>query len=180
MLRRATDELRRSQISCDLTLLINQRFMQTSQPKQYLASLKSTAFIPAYVLSPRSRGRRAGPVHPGFHPARWHHHPARCRRWRPFGRGPPVRRSAALADDQTLVHLNHFSHHHYFVVLADKPTAAQVAEQLRRAGNTIHAQLKAEKIAEVFIENHSAMPTCRPAAGRRPGPDRLPVRKLQN
>src|SRR6476469_4008885 len=60
---------------------------------------------------------------------------------------------AALADDQKLVHLNHFSHHHFFVVLADKPTAAQVAEQLRRAGHTLHGQLKAEKIAEVFIEN---------------------------
>jgi leucyl aminopeptidase len=63
--------------------------------------------------------------------------------------------SAALADDQKLVHLNHFSHHHFFVVLADKPTAAQIAEQLRRAGHTLHGQLKAEKIAEVFIENHS-------------------------
>jgi len=62
---------------------------------------------------------------------------------------------AALADDQKLVHLNHFSHHHYFAVLADKPTAAQVAEQLRRAGNTLHGLLKAEKTAEVFIENHS-------------------------
>ncbi|MGY3087398.1 leucyl aminopeptidase [Hymenobacter sp. UYAg731] len=63
--------------------------------------------------------------------------------------------SAALADDQKLVHLNHFSHHHYFVVLADKPTAAQVAEQLRRAGHTLNGLLKAEKVAEVFIENHS-------------------------
>ena len=66
--------------------------------------------------------------------------------------------SAALADDQKLVHLNHFSHHHYFVVLADKPTTAQVAEQLRRAGHTLHGQLKAEKVAEAFIENHSATP----------------------
>ena len=64
----------------------------------------------------------------------------------------------ALANDQKLVHLNHFSHHHYFVVLADKPTPAQVAEQLRRTGHTLHAQLKAEKVAEVFIENHSATP----------------------
>ncbi|MCI1185800.1 leucyl aminopeptidase [Hymenobacter sp. DH14] len=62
---------------------------------------------------------------------------------------------AALADDQKLVHLNHFSHHHYFVVLADKPTTVQIAEQLRRAGHTLHAQFKAEKVAEVFIENHS-------------------------
>ena len=64
----------------------------------------------------------------------------------------------ALANDQKLVHLNHFSHHHYFVVLADKPAPAQVAEQLRRAGHTLHAQLKTEKVAEVFIENHSATP----------------------
>lgn len=63
--------------------------------------------------------------------------------------------NAALADAQKLVHLNHFSHHHFFVVLADKPTPAQVAELLRRAGYTLHGQLKAEKIAEVFIENHS-------------------------
>ena len=66
--------------------------------------------------------------------------------------------SAALADDQKLVHLNHFSHHHYFVVLADKPTPAQVAEQLRRAGNTLHGLLKAEKTADVFIQNHSETP----------------------
>ena len=66
--------------------------------------------------------------------------------------------SAALADDQKLVHLNHFSHHHYFVVLADKPTPAQVAEQLRRTGNILHGLLKAEKTADVFIQNHSETP----------------------
>lgn len=65
---------------------------------------------------------------------------------------------AALADDQKLVHLNHFSHHHYFVVLADKPTPGQVAEQLRRAGHTLHGQLKTEKTTEVFIQNESATP----------------------
>ena len=64
---------------------------------------------------------------------------------------------AALANNQKLVHLNHFSHHHYFVVMADKPTAAQVAEQLRRAGHTLHGLLKAEKVVEVFIENLSAI-----------------------
>ncbi|GAA3960701.1 leucyl aminopeptidase [Hymenobacter antarcticus] len=63
--------------------------------------------------------------------------------------------AAALADDQKLVHLNHFSHHHFFVVLADKPTPAQVAEQLRRAGHTLHGLLKAQKVAEVFIVNQS-------------------------
>ncbi|MBF9220604.1 leucyl aminopeptidase family protein [Hymenobacter ruricola] len=63
--------------------------------------------------------------------------------------------SASLADDQKLVHLNHFSHHHYFVVLAQKPTPGQVAEALRRSGHTLHGQLKAEKVAEVFIHNLS-------------------------
>ncbi len=63
--------------------------------------------------------------------------------------------SDALADDQKLVHLNHFSHHHFFVVLAKKPTPEQVAEALRRCGNTLHGQLKKEKVAEVFIHNLS-------------------------
>ena len=63
--------------------------------------------------------------------------------------------AAALAEDQKLVHVNHFSHHHYFVVLADKPTPAQVAEQLRRAGHTLHGLLKAEKVAAVYIQNLS-------------------------
>ncbi len=61
----------------------------------------------------------------------------------------------ALADDQKLVHLNHFSHQHYFVVLADKPTPGQVAEQLRRAGHILVGLLKADKVAEVFILNLS-------------------------
>jgi leucyl aminopeptidase len=63
--------------------------------------------------------------------------------------------SAALADDQKLIHLNHYSHHHYFVVLADKPTPGQTAEALRRSGHTLHGQLKAEKVAEVFVHNLS-------------------------
>ena len=63
--------------------------------------------------------------------------------------------ATALADDQKLVHLNHFSHHHYFVVLADKPTTGQVAEALRRNAHTLHGLLKAEKVAEVFIHNLS-------------------------
>ena len=61
--------------------------------------------------------------------------------------------AAALANDQKLVHLNHFSHHHYFVVLADKPTADQVAEKLRRSGHTLHGLLKTEKVAEIYIHN---------------------------
>ena len=66
--------------------------------------------------------------------------------------------ATALADDQQLVHLNHFSHHHYFVVLASKPTPEQVAEALRRSGNALHAQLKKEKVTEVFIHNLSETP----------------------
>jgi len=63
--------------------------------------------------------------------------------------------ATALADDQKLIHLNHFSHHHYFVVLADKPTPGQVAEALRRSGYTLHGQLKKEKVAELFVHNLS-------------------------
>ncbi|WP_052732264.1 leucyl aminopeptidase family protein [Hymenobacter terrenus] len=64
--------------------------------------------------------------------------------------------ATALADDQKLVHLNHFSHHHYFVVLADKPTPEQVAEALRRSGHALHGELKREKVAEVFLHNLSS------------------------
>ena len=64
----------------------------------------------------------------------------------------------ALTNDHKLVHLNHFSHHHYFVVLADKPTAAQVAEALRRSGCTLHGQLKTEKVADVFVHNLTETP----------------------
>ena len=78
--------------------------------------------------------------------------------------------AAALVDDQKLVHLNHFSHHHYFVVLADKPTAAQVAEALRRSGHTLHGLLKAEKIAEVFIHNLTDTPTAAERVEEAAGP----------
>jgi len=61
----------------------------------------------------------------------------------------------ALADDQQLVQLNHFSHHHFFVALASKPTPERVAEALRRSGHSLHAKLKSEKVAEVFIHNLS-------------------------
>ena len=70
--------------------------------------------------------------------------------------------AAALADDQKLIHLNHFSHHHFFVVLADKPTPEQVAEALRRSGHTLHGQLKKEKLAELFIHNLSDTPDAAP------------------
>ncbi|GAA4363321.1 hypothetical protein GCM10023185_31950 [Hymenobacter saemangeumensis] len=61
----------------------------------------------------------------------------------------------ALADEQKLIHLNHFSHHHYYVVLTNKPTPERVAEALRRSGHSLHAQLKAEKVAELYIHNLS-------------------------
>ena len=66
--------------------------------------------------------------------------------------------ATALGDDQKLVHLNHFSHHHYFVVLADKPTPAQVAETLRRSGHTLLGLLKTDKVSEVYIQNLSKTP----------------------
>ena len=59
----------------------------------------------------------------------------------------------ALAHNQPLVHFNHFSHHHYYVVLAGKPTADQVLEALRRSGHQLHGLLKADAVAEVYIEN---------------------------
>ena len=65
---------------------------------------------------------------------------------------------AALANDQSLVHLNHFSHHHYYVVLAEKPTADQVLEALRRSGHKLHSLLKADEVAEVFIQNLTDQP----------------------
>lgn len=64
----------------------------------------------------------------------------------------------ALAADQKLVQLNHFSHQHYFVVLADKPTPDQIAEALRRSGHTLHGLLKTEKTAEIFLSNLSTTP----------------------
>ena len=66
--------------------------------------------------------------------------------------------AAALSDEQPLVHLNHFSHHHYFVVLANKPAPAQVAEALRRSGHTLHSLLKQQKVAAVFVHNLSGTP----------------------
>jgi leucyl aminopeptidase len=66
--------------------------------------------------------------------------------------------ATALADEQPLVHLNHFSHHHYFVVLADKPTPEQVAEALRRSGHSLHGLLKKEKVTEIFVHNLSSTP----------------------
>jgi leucyl aminopeptidase len=64
----------------------------------------------------------------------------------------------ALTDDQKLIQLNHFSHQHYFVVLADKPTPERIAEVLRRSGHQLHGLLKTEKVAEVFLHNLTQLP----------------------
>ena len=66
--------------------------------------------------------------------------------------------AAALADDQKLIHLNHFTHHHFYVVAADKPTPEQGAEALRRSGHALHGLLKKERVAEVFVHDRSGTP----------------------
>ncbi|RZK29461.1 MAG: peptidase M17, partial [Hymenobacter sp.] len=64
----------------------------------------------------------------------------------------------ALADKQTFVALNHFSHQHYYVVLEAKRTDDLQFEALRKAGHQLQAALKKEKTAEVFIHNISENP----------------------
>jgi leucyl aminopeptidase len=61
----------------------------------------------------------------------------------------------ALADKQTFVALNHFSHQHYFVALEGKRTPDLQLEALRKAGHQLQAALKKEKTAEVFLHNLS-------------------------
>jgi leucyl aminopeptidase len=62
---------------------------------------------------------------------------------------------AALADEQKLISLNHFSHQHYFVVSDKKRTADLQLEALRKAGHQLQGLLKKEKTAAVFIHNLS-------------------------
>jgi leucyl aminopeptidase len=62
---------------------------------------------------------------------------------------------SALAAGQKFVALNHFSHQHYFVVLEEKRTVDLTLEALRQAGHQLHAALKKEKTAEVFVQNLS-------------------------
>ena len=64
----------------------------------------------------------------------------------------------ALAADEKLFSVNHFSHQHYYVVLADKPTPAQVLEKARRAGHELHGRLKKERSAEVFVQDAAENP----------------------
>ncbi|QDA62305.1 leucyl aminopeptidase family protein [Hymenobacter jejuensis] len=61
--------------------------------------------------------------------------------------------SDQLAADAKLVTVNHFSHHHYFVAAAAKPSADLVAEALRRHGHQLHNALKAAKTQEVYIQD---------------------------
>jgi leucyl aminopeptidase len=63
---------------------------------------------------------------------------------------------SALAAGQKFVVLNHFSHQHYFVVLEEKRTIDLTLEALRQAGHQLHAALKKEKTAAVFIQNLSS------------------------
>jgi len=65
---------------------------------------------------------------------------------------------AALADDQSLITLNHFSHQHYFVVLEKKPTPDLQLEALRKAGHQLQGLLKKEKTAALFVQNLSDNP----------------------
>ncbi|MCC2545158.1 leucyl aminopeptidase [Hymenobacter sp. BT175] len=58
-----------------------------------------------------------------------------------------------LAASSRLITVNHFSHQHYFVVAADKPTPALVAEEMRKSGHQLHALLKAAKVAELFVQD---------------------------
>jgi len=64
----------------------------------------------------------------------------------------------ALADKQTFVVLNHFSHQHYFVVLEEKRTPELQLEALRKAGHQLHAALKKEKTEAVYLQNLSDLP----------------------
>jgi len=58
-----------------------------------------------------------------------------------------------LAFDAKLITVNHFSHQHYFVVAATKPTPPLVAEELRKSGYQLHGLVKAAKLQELFIRD---------------------------
>ncbi|UOR07332.1 leucyl aminopeptidase [Hymenobacter aerilatus] len=58
-----------------------------------------------------------------------------------------------LAADSKLISLNHFTHQHYFVVAADKPTAPLAAEALRKSGHQLHARLKTDKVAALYVQD---------------------------
>ena len=56
-----------------------------------------------------------------------------------------------LAADSKLISVNHFSHQHYFVVAADKPTPELTTEALRRSGHQLHALLKSAAVAAAYL-----------------------------
>lgn len=59
--------------------------------------------------------------------------------------------AARLAAHDTLISINQYTHHLYYVVAEEKKTPALTAESLRKAGHKLHAVLKTDKIAELFI-----------------------------
>ncbi|MBW3128318.1 leucyl aminopeptidase family protein [Hymenobacter profundi] len=61
-----------------------------------------------------------------------------------------------LAADSKLISLNHFTHQHYFVVAADKATPALAAEALRKSGHQLHARLKTDKVAALYVQDLTA------------------------
>ena len=65
----------------------------------------------------------------------------------------PARQYVAtrLQADDKLISVNQYTHHHYFVVAEDKKTPALAAEALRKAGNQLHARLKTDSVAELYI-----------------------------
>ncbi|WP_400191218.1 leucyl aminopeptidase family protein [Hymenobacter sp. B81] len=56
-----------------------------------------------------------------------------------------------LAADRKLFAVNLYSHRLYVVVAADKKTPALVAEELRKSGHGLHAQLKADKVKTLYV-----------------------------
>ncbi|MBD2717037.1 leucyl aminopeptidase [Microvirga sp. STR05] len=65
----------------------------------------------------------------------------------------PARQYVAdqLAADSKLIRVNQYSHHHYYIVAADKKTPDLTAEALRKSGHQLHALLKADKVRELYI-----------------------------
>ncbi|UOG76863.1 peptidase M17 [Hymenobacter tibetensis] len=61
--------------------------------------------------------------------------------------------TAQLATDTKLIHLNQYSHHHYYVVApsAEKTTPYLAAEALRKSGHQLYSHLKADKIRELYV-----------------------------
>ncbi|WP_426492325.1 leucyl aminopeptidase family protein [Hymenobacter sp. 102] len=65
--------------------------------------------------------------------------------------------AARLQADDKLISVNQYTHHHYYVVAEDKKTADLGREALRKAGHKLHAQLKADEVAELYICNLAAI-----------------------